>query len=250
MEPSSNHPLDRDASELAAEETQRLLSRLLSRLAHEIRNPLGALDVHVQLLEEDLAKLAPAVPPASAARVIIIRRELSRLDEIVRRYLTLAAPGSITPEPVDLGAMLDHVRHLLAPDAAARQIEISMSVPPDLPVLTADRGQLTQALLNLAINAIQAIQRSGRVDISAYAPDARGGVCIEIRDTGPGVDLGRRAAIFEPFFTTKPEGSGLGLWIVQQIIMAHGGTITVSSPPGGGAVFALHLPLQPPTSCS
>lgn len=237
--------LARETSELAAEETQRLLSRLLSRLAHEIRNPLGALDVHVQLLEEDLAKLAPTVPAASAARVVIIRRELSRLDEIVRRYLTLAGRSSIIPQPVDLREMLDHVCHLLAPDAAARDIELSATVPADLPPFSADRGQLTQSLVNLVINALQAVQQHGAVRISAHAPDARGGLCIEVHDTGPGIDPARRAAIFEPFFTTKPEGSGLGLWIVQQIAMAHGGLVSAANHPDGGAVFALRLPLQP-----
>ncbi len=237
--------LDRDTSELAAEETQRLLSRLLSRLAHEIRNPLGALDVHVQLLEEDLAKLTPSASTESAARVGIIRRELSRLNEIVSHYLTLAGPSSITLQTVDLREVLDHVCHLLAPDAAARDIALTVLAADDLPRISADRGQLTQSLVNLAINAIQAVHRNGRIHITATVSADRDGVCIEVQDSGPGIDPGKRAAIFEPFFTTKPEGSGLGLWIVQQIAMAHGGTITVHNASEGGAIFALHLPRQP-----
>jgi two-component system sensor histidine kinase HydH len=245
MDTLPSDALGRDTSELAAEETQRLLSRLLSRLAHEIRNPLGALDVHVQLLEEDLTRISPAVPVESTARVAIIRRELSRLDNIVRQFLSLAGPSSINPQTVDLRETLQHVCHLLAPEAASREIELTATVPDEMPPLSADHGQLTQALVNLALNAIQAIQRSGRVQMIAQAEDARGGIAIEVRDSGPGIDLEKRAAIFEPFFTTKPEGSGLGLWIVQQIAMAHGGTVTVTNAPEGGAVFALHLPLQP-----
>lgn len=239
-----------DTSELAAEETQRLLSRLLSRLAHEIRNPLGSLDIHVQLLEEDLAAIKPAVPLGMSGRVTIIRTELRRLDNIVRRFLSLAGPSSVELQPVDLRATLQHVCRLLAPEAATREIELAANVPEILPPFSADAGQLTQALVNLTINAIQAIQQRGRVTISVATDEVRGIVGIDVRDTGPGIDPDKRSAIFEPFFTTKPDGSGLGLWIVQQIALAHGGSVTAANAPEGGAVFTLRLPLQPrrPTS--
>jgi len=245
VEPIPPEVLGTDTSELAAEETQRLLSRLLSRLAHEIRNPLGSLDIHVQLLEEDLVAIKPAVPAGMAGRVTIIRTELRRLDNIVRRFLSLAGPSSIEPQPVDLRATLQHVCRLLGPEAATREIELSATVPDNLPAFSADAGQLTQALVNLVINAIQAVQRSGRVTIGVAADEARGTVSVEVRDTGPGIDPEKRNAIFEPFFTTKPEGSGLGLWIVQQIAIAHGGSVAAANAPEGGAIFTLRLPLQP-----
>jgi len=239
--------LGRDTSQLAAEETQRLLSRLLSRLAHEIRNPLGSLDVHVQLLEEDLLKLSPSIAPSISGRVTIIRTELHRLDSVVRQFLSLAGPSSINPQPINLGDALRHVCDLLAPEAATREIELTASVPAGLPALYADAGQLTQALVNLVINAIQAVQRAGWVRIVAGPDDARGGLWLEVRDSGPGFDPEKRTAIFEPFYTTKPEGSGIGLWIVQQIVMAHGGTVVATNAPNGGAIFTLYLPLRPQT---
>lgn len=234
--------LGHDASQLAAAERQRLLSRLLSRLAHEIRNPLGSLDVHVQLLEEDLVRASPPVSPAITSRLGIIRAELHRLDNIVRQFLTLAGPSSVSVQPVAIADTLEYVQRLLSADATAREITLTTTIAPDVPELSADPGQLAQALVNLVINAIQAIEHGGRITLSARV-DAGGVACIEVQDTGPGVEPERRHAIFEPFFTTKPDGNGLGLWIVQQIATAHGGTISVLNAAGGGAVFSLRLPI-------
>jgi len=97
--------------------------------------------------------------------------------------------------------------------------------------------------VNLVINAIQAVERDGRVEVSARADERDTILSIEVHDTGPGIPVGNQSVIFEPFFTTKSEGSGLGLWIVQQIITAHGGVVGASSAPNGGAVFTVHLPL-------
>jgi len=116
---------------------------------------------------------------------------------------------------------------MLRPEAAARGIEVTLQTAAGLPAITADPGQLTQALVNLVINAIQAVNRDGRVDVSAAAGDDGGLLHVQVRDTGPGVPPDKVATIFEPFFTTKPEGSGLGLWIAQQIVLAHGGAIEV-----------------------
>lgn len=233
-----------DASELVAEERQRLLSRLLSRLAHEIRNPLSSLDVHLQLLEEDLERLAPPAAAGVAGRLGIIQSELQRLDAIVRQYLSLAAPAPVTLETVAIDEVLQHVTRLLGPTAAERGIELTIAVPTALPPLQADAGQLKQALINLVLNAIQATEHAGRVTLAVQCDPGRQCWSIEVRDTGPGVDPAKRLAIFEPFFTTKPGGSGLGLWIVQQIAMAHGGSITAANGDGGGALFTLQLPLR------
>ena len=117
-----------------------------------------------------------------------------------------------------------------------------MTLPSSLPVVAADAAQLTQALVNLVINAIQAVEGNGRVEVGAGL-EQEGALAIVVRDTGPGIPVDKQSAIFEPFFTTKSEGSGLGLWIVQQIITAHGGLVEASNAPGGGAVFTVHLPL-------
>jgi signal transduction histidine kinase len=236
--------LGQDVSKLAAQEKQLLLSRLLARLAHEIRNPLSSLDIHVQLLEEDLAKAAPELRDKTMGRLEIMRGELHRLENIVKQFLNLAGPSSLDLQPVELSRIVNHVCELLRPEAALREIEIVAEVPPDLPSVLADAGQLTQALVNLIINAIQAVGKNGRVMASASLETTYGIVSIAVRDTGPGLPAEREGAIFEPFFTTKSDGSGLGLWIVQQIVVAHGGGIEATNAPEGGAVFTLHLPLK------
>jgi two-component system sensor histidine kinase HydH len=226
------------ASSVAVEKRD-LLARLLGRLAHEIRNPLSSLDIHVQLLEEDLAK----APPATRQRLDIIRGELTRLEGIVRRFLRLASPSALEVEPVEIGAVIQHASKLLGPEAAARAVEIVTEVEPSLPILQGDSVQLTQVLLNLLINALQAVERHGKVQVRAGLSDCRRMLVVTVEDSGPGVPPEKLAAVFEPYFTTKEEGSGLGLWIAEQIAVAHGGTLQVANACTGGAVFTLSLPL-------
>jgi C4-dicarboxylate-specific signal transduction histidine kinase len=107
----------------------------------------------------------------------------------------------------------------------------------------ADPVRLTQALLNVVINAIQAVERKGRIEAAAVV--AEGMVCVTVSDNGPGIPPERLASIFDPYFTTKTEGNGLGLWIAQQIVTAHGGALTAQNRPTGGAVLTMRLPLSP-----
>lgn len=237
--------LGADASQLVAEQRQALLSRLLSRLAHEVRNPLSSLDVHVQLLEEDLGTQPAGAWLKARERLAIIRSELHRLDSIVQQFLSLAGPSSVSFRAVQVGEVIGHVRSLFEPEASMREIALIASVPESLPSVQADAAQLTQALVNLVINALQAVGRGGRVEIRA-ANGMNGGVTLEVRDSGAGIDPRQAGAIFEPFVTTKAEGTGLGLWIVHQIATAHGGSVQATNAPEGGAVFTMRLPAQPP----
>jgi signal transduction histidine kinase len=225
---------------------QGLLARLLGRLAHEIRNPLSSLDIHVQLLDEDLTQTAPQTRQRLAGRLEIIHGELKRLENIVRRFLRLASPSALELERVELPVIVGHICKLLGPEAEARQIEFVTHVDPAVPVLRADGVQLTQALLNLVINALQAVKERGRIEVRAgrHAQNNAETVFIEVQDSGPGVPEEELGAVFDPYFTTKEEGSGLGLWIAQQIAVAHGGTLEVSNALQGGAVFRLSLPLR------
>ncbi len=234
--------LDQDATHLPATEKGDLLARLLKRLAHEIRNPLSSLGVHFQLLEEDLRALSPQARTQLASRLGIIHGELHRLDSIVERFLKLAGPSALELEPVEINKIVTHVCELLRPEASARKIEILTEVEPDLPLVTVDSVRLTQALLNIIINGIQAISGQGRVKVSAAK--SGGKFWLRVQDTGPGIPAENLGDIFDPYFTTKADGNGLGLWIAQQIAVAHGGDLRAENFPAGGAVFTLTLPLK------
>ncbi len=234
--------LGQDPTVSSVAEKRDLLERLLARLAHEIRNPLSSLDIHVQLLDEDLGGSAPQLREHLAPRLEIIRGELHRLESIVDHFLRLAGPAALDLERVDLPRLANHVCELLRPEAAARAIELKNEMPPELPQVVADPVRLTQALLNLVINALQAVDRQGCIQLSAgLAGEA---VVLTVRDNGPGIPPEKLASIFDPYFTTKPEGSGLGLWIAQQIVTAHGGSLQAQNHAAGGAVFTVVLPLK------
>jgi two-component system sensor histidine kinase HydH len=231
-------------SQLAAGEKHDLLARLLGRLAHEIRNPLSSLDIHVQLLEEDLAALAPETRKPLNPRLEIIHGELHRLESIVERFLRLAGPSALELEPVKIPKLVAHVCDLLRAEASTRQIEITSQIENHLPAVTADPVRLTQALMNLVINAVQAVEKNGRVQVSATKSATGGAVVLRVQDSGPGIPANKLEEIFDPYFTTKPEGIGLGLWIARQIAVAHGGTLRTENASAGGAIFTLLLPLS------
>ena len=236
--------LGQDESQLAAVEKHDLLARLLGRLAHEIRNPLSSLDIHVQLLEEDLAALTPETRKPLESRLEIIHGELHRLESIVERFLRLAGPSALDLEPVEIAKIVAHVCELLRAEASTRQIEIIAQIENDLAAVTADPIRLTQALMNLVINAVQAVEKNGRVEVSAAKSAAGDALVLRVQDNGPGIPADKLEEIFDPYFTTKPEGIGLGLWIARQIAVAHGGTLRTENAPAGGAIFTLLLPLS------
>ena len=233
---------DTDAAQSPAPENRDLVARLLKRLAHEIRNPLSSLDVQFQLLEEDLGALAPQMRLPLASRLGVIRGELQRLDVVVDRFLKLVGPSALELEPVDVPLVVTNVCDLLRPEASRHQVEIIATVEPGLPLITADSVRLTQVLMNVIINGIQATSGGGRVTVSASQTGEY--LAMRVQDTGPGIPSNELGEIFDPYFTTKPEGNGLGLWIAQQIAVAHGGDLHAENAPDGGAVFVLTLPLK------
>lgn len=228
----------------SVQETQLLLSRLLARLAHEIRNPLSSLDIHTQLLEEDLSQAPAEVRLRSSARFRIIRTEIERLNNLVKQFLSLAGRSSVNRQSVDVVPITEHVCALLRPEAAVHGITITADLRAALPPVVVDPDQLTQALVNLVLNAVQAVGRDGRVELAATVDETGEALLLKVSDTGPGVDADHVDALFEPFYTTKEDGSGLGLWIVRQIALAHNGGIEATNAPAGGAIFTLSLPLQ------
>jgi signal transduction histidine kinase len=230
-----------DVAPTAAAEKRDLLARLLARVAHEIRNPLSSLNIHIQLLEEDLSAVAPEIRQPMSARLEIIQGELHRLESIVSQFVRLAGPSALDLEPVHISTVVGHVCDLMRPEAASREIQLDRSVGVGLPPVMADPVRLTQALLNLVINALQAVERGGRVMVNATV--GNDAMVISVADSGPGIPPEKLPSIFDPYFTTKAEGHGLGLWIAQQIALGHGGTLRAQSGEPAGAVFVMTLPL-------
>ena len=227
--------LGQDATPSALAEKRDLLARLLARLAHEIRNPLSSLDIHVQLLEEDLGALAPQMREQLTSRLEIIHGELHRLESIVGNFLRLAGPSALDWSRWRSSKSSNHVCELLRPEAAAREIEIGTRMAEGLPQMMADPVRLTQALLNLVINALQAVERKGRIEVMASAAD--GMISLAVCDNGPGIPPEKLASIFDPYFTTKPEGNGLGFGLLSKSLLRTAAGCRPKMPPSGARSF-------------
>ncbi|HET7752410.1 MAG TPA: ATP-binding protein [Anaeromyxobacteraceae bacterium] len=213
-------------------------------LSHEIRNPLNAAALQLTVLERRLQKLPKDQQSALIEPLHLVRDEIRRLDHILEDFLQFARPRVFVPKPVDVAAVLTRVADLLEGEAERREIGFERGFTPGLPEVAGDEERLRQVVMNLALNALDAAGRGGRVRLGCALekPDANE-VAIYMDDSGPGVPVEDRDRIFEPFFTTKASGSGLGLSIVHAIVTQHGGAITVEDAPGtGGARFALRLP--------
>jgi len=221
--------LDDARAALAARDER--LQMMLAGIAHEVRNPLGGLELYAGLLRDALAG-----EPERLAEVARIERELGHLRTVVSEFLDYARRPAPELASVAVRPLLEEVREL----TRSPGVPVSVDAPAALAV-RADAGQLRRALLNLARNATGVMQgRAGGVVLAAAVSGA--GVRIEVRDRGPGVPAELREKIFTPFFTTREKGTGLGLAFVREIVRDHGGDVRVDDAPGGGAVFRIELP--------
>ncbi len=210
------------------------IGQLAAGLAHEIRNPLASIDGAAEVLDA-----AGDRPDLRTETVAIIRKECARLNRLLTSLLDFARPRRPEWRDVDLshvlGTVLDLVSH-----SAGKGIHFHTEIRPDVPRLLGDEEQLTQVILNLTLNAAQAMPGGGNVWLTSR-PE-KDGTIIEIRDEGPGIPAGDLEKIFDPFFTTKDAGTGLGLSVVHQIVTQHGGVVSVMSKPGRGTTFSLYFP--------
>jgi signal transduction histidine kinase len=211
-------------------------------LSHEIRNPLNAAALQLSVLERRVQKLGPDAQPPLLEPLHLVRDEIRRLDHILEDFLQFARPREFQPRPVEVATVLTKVLDLLEGEAERRHVTLERSFEA-VPPVAGDEERLRQVVMNLALNALDAVGKGGRVRVSCRVeePDVRE-VAIHVDDSGRGVPVDVRDRIFEPFFTTKAQGSGLGLSIVHAIVTQHGGTITVEEAPDGGARFTLRLP--------
>jgi signal transduction histidine kinase len=211
---------------------------LAAGLSHEIRNPLNAALLQLTVLERRLKKLEN-IPATVFEPLGLVQTEIKRLSNILDEFLQFARPRELERGSLDVRRLAEEVRQLLQPqaDAARVRLEVSGDSPPPI---EADEARLKQAVINLAINAIQATPAGGAVSLS-LTNDAEG-VQLAVEDTGPGIPPEMRERVFEPFFTTKEAGSGLGLPQVHAVVQQHGGTLWIEDRAGGGARFVMSLP--------
>ncbi|HED2526234.1 TPA: two-component system sensor histidine kinase ZraS [Klebsiella aerogenes] len=223
---------------MARKEKLMALGHLAAGVAHEIRNPLSSI--------KGLAKyFAERTPPGGEAQelALVMAKEADRLNRVVSELLELVRPAHLNYQPVDINALIHHSLQLVSQDAQSRGIALQFTPRPELTSIKADPDRLNQVLLNLYLNAMQAIGRDGVIHVSASEAD-RQRVKIVVKDSGKGMSDEELQAIFTPYFTTKADGTGLGLAVVQNIIEQHGGTIRAESQPGAGAIFTLWLPMD------
>jgi two-component system, sensor histidine kinase FlrB len=216
---------------------EQALAEIAAVLAHEIRNPLGSLELFAGLLAE--AEL-DAEPRQWVEQVQAGLRTLAATVNNVLHFHSLPEPALA---PIDLGQLLDWVRDFFAP--LARQARITLSLQNCLAgvSLSADRHRLEQVLQNLVLNAVRALPGGGWIEIGGRAMAAEQAVVIIVTDTGPGISPENLPRIFDPGFSTRAGSPGLGLAVCRKIVEQHGGTITASSRRSGGAVFTLKFPL-------
>ncbi len=217
-------------------------------LSHEIRNPLNAAALQLAVLQRRIQRLPARAQSDLVEPLTVVRDEIRRLDHILEDFLQFARPREFVRHPVDVVAILTRVFDLLGGEAERRGIRLERDLD-DVPPVAGDEERLRQVLVNLGLNAIEAVRDGGLVSVSCHVapadpeePDAGPEVEILVDDDGAGIAPESRDRIFEPFYTTKAKGSGLGLSIVHAIVTQHGGRIRVEDSPRGGARFALRLP--------
>ncbi len=231
------------AAESIESERLKALTLLAAGVAHEIGNPLNAVNIHLQLLDRELAEL-PDEERGNELRelVEVSRKEVQRLDRIITQFLRALRPSLPDRKPVQLERLLEETLELMGHEISNRRILVERKQPEELPSVPADETQVKQAFFNIVKNAVQAMEDDGILKVGIEVSDRFVSVCFS--DNGPGIMPEHLGAIYEPYQTTKREGSGLGLMIVQRILRDHGGEIEISSAPEHGTSFTLHFPRE------
>lgn len=219
------------------------VGEMAAGIAHEIKNPLAGITGVIQVLKKDL----PHGDPKRAVYEEIVT-QVERLDKAVRNLLSFARPQEPRMKQVDINEQIEKVLDFLAPQFAKNGIKSERRLAPDIPWLSLDPDLIQQSLLNMFLNAVQAMPNGGKLTVETQAKtptDLRNGyVEVVVSDTGKGISPDNLGKIFSPFFTTRQQGTGLGLSITQRIVEQHKGELTVTSQPGKGAVFTITLPYQ------
>jgi signal transduction histidine kinase len=258
--------LSRMQSTLAYSRKLVALGRLTAGIAHEVKNPLNAMMIHLELLRTKIRATQTAVQPEPVAaaggmlglgpgratalpssvqgaleHVSVIESEIRRLDEVVQGFLKFTRPEDLRLQPVKVHALMDEILPIIETEANKNNVKVTVDVPPSVPAVNGDSAMLRQAFLNLAINACQAMPTGGSLRLKA-GPSSRARVEILVQDSGVGIAPEHLSKIFNLYFTTKERGTGIGLSMVYRIIQMHDGEVEVQSTPGRGTTFRVLLP--------
>jgi signal transduction histidine kinase len=212
------------------------IGRLMSGVAHEVKNPLNAMVLQLEVLKARLGEQGEMVQP----QVDILAEEIRRLDRVVKTFLDFTRPVEIHPVDAELAPLVREVFALAEPQARSNKVQLTFVGNGATPPVRVDRDLIKQALLNLVLNACQAMPQGGELKITPHVlPNA---VEIEIRDSGVGISLDAQKRIFSLFYTTKPGGTGIGLAMAFRVVQLHNGTIDFTSEVNRGTTFRITLP--------
>ena len=229
-----------EQSKLAAER-RSYVGLLASGLAHEIRNPLNAMNMNLQMLEEEIHAY-PGLGDEDFHQLLgSTKSEIKRLERLVNNFLAYARPAQPKIEPRDLNEVLESVVSFLRADFVESGVTVDLNLEPLLPTVDLDETQFKQAVMNLLVNARQVLEPGGRIRLRSRAGSG-GEVVVEVEDDGPGMSEEVRSRIFEVFFSSRGGGTGLGLAIARQIVERHGGRIEVESVERVGTTFRIRIP--------
>jgi len=217
------------------------IGKLAAGVAHEIRNPLSSIRGFAQYLRHALKD-----KPQELEYAETMVSEVDRINTVVTDLLTFARPMDAELAPTDISELIEHTVRLVEADARSRNISVQMNIS-DLSKIPLDAKQMTQAILNLLLNALQAVKNGGRIEVGAELNPSDSLLKIWVEDDGSGISADQKGKIFDPFFTTREKGTGLGLAIVHKIVENHSGEINLKSPPTGktlGCRFTIGIPIK------
>ena len=236
-------PVEQLESTLAYSRKLVALGRLTAGIAHEVKNPLNAIVIHLELLRTKIRALSASPEPVQGVlqHVEVIEKEIRRLDEVVQGFLKFTRPEDLKLQPVRVATLLEEIESVVSPEAERSTVRVVRECQASVPEVHGDAAMLRQVFLNLAINAIQAMPDGGTLRLTC-APASAGRVEVRIEDTGLGIKPEHLGRIFDLYFTTKDRGTGIGLSMVFRIVQLHDGEIDVESTPGRGTTFRVLLP--------